>query len=171
MFPVCTPERLTLQNRVRRLVEVCRFLASTAKCWGSRCCFRELWREDPQDKWSWQMLGPRADIPQREPASHKQQGSQLAQPNLLPSPSSLCLPHNWPINREARCWGKEYDFIRKVGRPRRWRTRVPKKPSYQGLDANFFYRTQRGRRWGSKVKRPYLWQISPGMASLGERMC
>ena len=35
----------------------CRFLALTAKCWGSRCCLEELWREDPQDKWSWQVPG------------------------------------------------------------------------------------------------------------------
>ena len=50
---------------------------------------------------------------------------------------------------ETRCRGKEYDFIWKTGRARRWQSRVPEKPSYRGLDASFFYRI----RQGSKVKR------------------
>ena len=73
---------------------------------------------------------------------------------MLPSPSSLCWPHDRPINQETRCWSKEYDFIQKAGRPRRWQTNASTKPSYRGLDASFFYRTEKGRRWGSKVKRP-----------------
>ena len=74
--------------------------------------------------------------------------------NLLPSPSSLYLLHDRPVNQETRCWGKEYDFILKAGRQKRWQTSVSKEPSYWGLDASFFYRTERGRRWGSNVKRP-----------------
>ena len=40
----------TLQKWAHQPAEVCQFLASSAKCWGSQCHFREFWREDPQDK-------------------------------------------------------------------------------------------------------------------------
>ena len=58
MVPVCTLEQLILQNQVGQLSEVCRFLASTAQYH-----FREFWREDPQDKWFLQLLGPYLKIP------------------------------------------------------------------------------------------------------------
>ena len=87
----------------------------------------------------------------------------LPTPTLLPTPSSLCSPRDRSINRETRCWGKEGDFIRKASSLRRWRTRVPKIPSYRGLDASSFYRIRREveqkgrivreRQGGSKVKR------------------
>ena len=54
----------------------------------------------------------------------------------------VLLPCPRPVNRETRCRGKEYNFSE--SRPRRWQTNVSKKPSYRGLDASFFYRTERG---------------------------
>ena len=69
---------------------------------------------------------------------------------------------------EMRCWGKEYNFIWKTGRPRTMQTNVAEKPSCWGLDARFFYRVrererrneelnskgriERERQWESKVK-------------------
>ena len=41
---------------------------------------------------------------------------------MLLSPSLLCSQHDRPINWESKYWGKEYNFIRKAGRPRRWKT-------------------------------------------------
>ena len=52
-------------------VPKCWFLAPTAKLWGTQCRSREFWREDPQDKWSWQLLGPYAKIPQAGLVGHK----------------------------------------------------------------------------------------------------
>ena len=53
-------------------------------------------------------------------ASQEYQGSWLAKPNVLLSPSFLCSPHDRPINQEMRRWGKEYDFIWKASRYRRY---------------------------------------------------
>ena len=77
---------------------------------------------------------------------------------VLPSPSSLRSPHDRPINPRRGVEARNSDFIQKANRPRRWQTRFPEKPSYQGVDASFFYRTERGRRWGCKVKRPFILQ-------------
>lgn len=46
------------------------------------------------------------------------------------SPSLLCSQHDRPINWESKYWGKEYNFIRKAGRPSRWKTSGSKQPSY-----------------------------------------
>ena len=63
---------------------------------------------------------------------------------LLPSPSSLCLPHDRPMNRRRGAEARSNNFIWKGGRPRRWQTSVSEKPSYVGLDASFFYRIREG---------------------------
>ena len=39
-----------------------------------------------------------------------------------------------------------FDFFRKARHPRR----CPRVPFYRRLDASFFYKTEKGRRWGSK---------------------
>lgn len=46
------------------LAPTCQFFAPTAKHWGSWKNFREIWRADPQDKWSKQLLVPYLKIPQ-----------------------------------------------------------------------------------------------------------
>ena len=63
---------------------------------------------------------------------------------VLPRPSSLCLPHDGPMNWRRGGEAKEYDFIRKASRLRRRQTSVSEKPSYLGLDASFFYRIREG---------------------------
>ena len=55
----------------------CWFFALTAKHWGSRCCLREIQREDPQDEERQHLLGPYLKIPQSGLASHEQQGFWL----------------------------------------------------------------------------------------------
>ena len=42
----------------------------------------------------------------------------------------------------------------------------PKKASYWSLDTSFFYRTERERRWGNKVKRPFILQNRRGCVHL-----
>ena len=160
MFPVCTPEQLTLQSRVHwlatqkdtqkqnktktktdelvtelgrltvqnwvcGLVEVGLFLASTAKCCGSWRCFREVWREDPQDKWSWHLLGLATMFPDRDwLAKSSKPPGWLAK---FVTESKLTLLATRQANEsEMRCWGKEYDFIWKAGRLRKWQTNVSK---------------------------------------------
>ena len=73
--------------------------------------------------------------------------------------SKLALHTAWQVNKlETRYWGKEYDFIWQAGRL------CLKITIFWGLDASI----KNGReRWGSKVKRPFILQISPGMANPG----
>ena len=58
------------------------FFAPMAKLWGTQCRSREFWREDPQDKWFWQLLGPYAKIPQAGLVGHKYQGSWVVSPKI-----------------------------------------------------------------------------------------
>ena len=71
----------------------------------------------------------------------------------LSSSSSSCLPHNRPIIKR---WGAETrnsDFIWKARRLKRWWTSVLE---YHLTRVWIFYRTEKGRRWGGKVK----WSLS-----------
>ena len=79
---------------------------------------------------------------------------------MLPSPSSLCLPP-WQANKSGdkvfrqrirRLYLALSQQTEKMADERLQRTIL------WGLDASFFYRTERGRRWGSKVKRPFILQ-------------
>ena len=55
---------------------------------------------------------------------------------------------------EMRCWGKEYNFIRKTGWPRWCRLMSQSNHLVGGLDARFFYRVrEREMKWGTKFKR------------------
>ena len=84
---------------------------------------------------------------------------------MLLKPSSLWSLYNTPINQESKCWGKEYDFIWKAGWPRRWQTNISILPSYWSLGANVCYRTEREKRWESKVKRYLSWKIGDMLIS------
>ena len=53
---------------------------------------------------------------------------------------------------------KEYDFIRKASRPRRWQTSVSEKPSYGVWLPVSFIESERELRWGSKLKGPFVLQ-------------
>lgn len=61
---------------------------------------------------------------------------------LLLSPSWLCSLHDRPVSSEMGCRGKEYDYSES------WQTRKTADclniTILSGLDAKFFYRTQRG---------------------------
>ena len=70
--------------------------------------------------------------------------------------SAHCMSGQLTEKWEMSCWGKEYDFIQKD----RWWTMS--QPSYQGLDARFFYRTERKRKWGNKVKKTFILQNRKG---------
>ena len=59
---------------------------------------------------------------------------------------------------QSRCWGKEYNFIQKAGRPRRWRTRVLQKPSYWVWMPVSFIEQRGGGGEEVKWKRPFILQ-------------
>ena len=80
----------------------------------------------------------------------------------LSSSSSSCLPHNRPIIKR---WGAETrnsDFIWKARRLKRWWTSVLE---YHLTRVWIFYRTEKGRRWGGKVKWSWVLQ---NMSWLGQ---
>ena len=73
------------------LLEPKGFFAPTAKCWGSQCHFGELWREDPQDKWSLKRLGPYPRIPLLRSAGQKGRKALEGSPKLLTKSKLLLL--------------------------------------------------------------------------------
>ena len=59
----------------------------------------------------------------------------LCSPPFLPlllRATSLCSPHDRPVNQETRCGGQKYDSIQKAGRPGRWQTSVSKRSVLSG---------------------------------------
>ena len=70
--------------------------------------------------------------------------------------SARCMPGQLTEKWEMSCWGKKYDFIQK---DRWW---IMSQPSYQDLDARFYYRTERERKWGNKVKKTFILQNRRG---------
>ena len=130
-------------------MEVCQFLASTAKRWGTRCRFRELWREDPQDKLSWQLLGPCPNIPWPGQASHDQQDSWLAKPNLSPSPSSLCSPYNRPMNQRRGVEARNMTLFRRPADREDGRLVSLKNHLIWVWMPVSFIESERERQWGS----------------------
>ena len=87
---------------------------------------------------------------------------------LLPSPSSLCLPHNRPINQRR---GAEARNTTLLGKPADWEdSRLTSHRNHLvrvWMPVSFI--EHRARRWRNKVKRPLISQMSPGMARLGGR--
>ena len=74
------------------------------------------------------------------------QRGKTIQEAVLPGRGSLCWPHNRPMNRQTRCWGKEY-WLHWVG----WQIEKIADSCLQkailcGPDARFFYKTERARR-------------------------
>ena len=102
--------------------------------------------------------------------------------SLLLSPSSLCSPQARPVNPRDEVLKQGRDFNWGASRLRRWQANTSKSPPYWGLDARFFYRSERERsneelksrgrieserQQRSKVKGSSVLQnISKGMASL-----
>ena len=87
---------------------------------------------------------------------------------LLPSPSSLCLPHNRPINQRQ---GAEVRNMTLLGKPADWEDSrlITRRNHLFSVWMPVSFIEHRAGRWGNKVKRPLIWQISPWMASLGRR--
>ena len=67
---------------------------------------------------------------------------------LLPSPSSYCLLHNRPINRERSYWERKGHFIRKASRWKRWGTSAPKNhlPRFR-IQASFILKREGIKSW------------------------
>ena len=82
-------------------------LFPTAKPWGSQCYFGEFWKEAPQDKGSWQPLGPNPRIFQPDQLAPSSRPSRWLHQYLLSSPNPCCSPHDRPIFSELGSWGKE----------------------------------------------------------------
>ena len=72
---------------------------------------------------------------------------------LLLSSSSLCSPHDRPMNTRDKVLRQGRDFNLRTGRPRIWQSRTSKLPLNWSLDARLFYRTERRKQSGTKVKR------------------
>ena len=87
---------------------------------------------------------------------------------LLPSPSSLCLPHNRPINQRQ---GAEVRNMTLLGKPADWEDSrlITRRNHLFSVWMPVSFIEHRAGRWGNKVKRPLIWKISPGMASLRRR--
>jgi len=65
---------------------------------------------------------------------------------LFLSPSSLCSPHDRPMNLRDKVLRQGRDFNWGAGRLRRWQANASKSPSYWGQDARFFYRSERKKQ-------------------------
>ena len=72
---------------------------------------------------------------------------------MLPSPSSLCLLHDRPRNPRDKMFRQGRDFNEGTRRQRRWQVRNSKLLSYWGLDVRLFYRSERKKQRGTKVKQ------------------
>ena len=160
-----------------------RSLSQLPSAGDSRCCFRASWRKDPQDKWSQQLLGPCSNILWLGPASHKQQGSWLAKPNLWPTQACSACHMTGQWIWETRCWGKKYHFIWKAGWLRRRQTNVSEEPSCKVWMPDSFIEsesneelmskgsTERERQWGRKGKGSSVLQNLSGNGQPLKEVC
>ena len=87
---------------------------------------------------------------------------------LLPSPSSLCMPHNRPINQRRGAEARNTTLLGKLADGEDSRLTSRRNHLVRVWMPVSFIQHRAGR-WGNKVKRLLIWQISPGMASLRRR--
>lgn len=105
VFPV-THTRAAYPTAWSPLAPTCQLLAPAAKHGGGRCHLREFRGQEPQDEWSWQLLGTYQKI---APAR-----LLTALQKVLRKPSSLCSPHNRPMHSESIVQAGITTLIRKL---------------------------------------------------------
>ena len=64
---------------------------------------------------------------------------------MLPNLTLYCLPHDWPINWEMSCWGKEYWFYSENQETKEMVDYCLKEPSSPDLGASFIYKKTKVR--------------------------
>ena len=106
-------------------------------------------------------LSPEGASRQHTPAS--------TTPVMLPSPSSLCSTHDRPMNRRRGVEARKTTLFGKPADREDGRLGSPRNHLI-GVWMPVSFIAQRGGG-DEEVKRPYVLQISPGMASLREGMC